>query len=49
MPSSTRSPSAIAQEDFVEIDGFRYAGSLSPYWVTIEDGRVVLIEEQFLP
>ncbi len=40
---------AVAQRDFVEIDGFRYAGSLSPYWVTIEDGRIVLIEEQFLP
>jgi hypothetical protein len=40
---------AISQGDFVEIDGRRYAGSLSPYWITIEDGRVVLIEEQFLP
>lgn len=40
---------AFAQGDFVEIDGRRYAGSLSPYWITIEDGRVVLIEEQFLP
>jgi hypothetical protein len=40
---------AVAQRDFVEIDGFRYAGSLSPYWVTIEDGRIVQIEEQFLP
>jgi hypothetical protein len=40
---------AVAQRDFVEIDGFRYAGGLSPYWITIEDGRVVLIEEQFLP
>ena len=40
---------AVAQGDFVEVDGFRYAGSLSPYWITIEDGRVVLIEEQFLP
>lgn len=40
---------AIAEGDFVEIDGRRYAGGLSPYWITIEDGRVVLIEEQFLP
>ncbi len=40
---------AIAQGDIVEIDGRRYAGGLSPYWITIEDGRVVLIEEQFLP
>jgi hypothetical protein len=40
---------AIPQADLVEIDGFRYAGSLSPYWITIEEGRVVLIEEQFLP
>jgi hypothetical protein len=40
---------AIAQGDFVEIGGRRYAGSLSPYWISIEDGRAVLIEEQFLP
>jgi len=41
--------SAIGEQDFVEIGGRQYAGSLSPYWVTIENGRVVLIEEQFLP
>ena len=41
--------SAIGGSDFVESGGRRYAGSLSPYWVTIENGQVVLIEEQFLP
>ena len=41
--------SAIGEPDFVEIGGRQYAGSLSPYWVTIENGQVVLIEEQFLP
>lgn len=41
--------SAIGEQDFIEIGGRRYAGSLSPYWVTIENGRVALIEEQFLP
>jgi hypothetical protein len=41
--------SALADQDFVEIDGFRYAGGLSPYWITIEEGRIVGIEEQFLP
>jgi hypothetical protein len=41
--------SAIGGPDFVEIGGRRYAGSLSPYWLTIESGQVVLIEEQFLP
>jgi hypothetical protein len=41
--------SAIGGPDFVEIGGRRYAGSLSPYWVTIESGQVVQIEEQFLP
>jgi hypothetical protein len=41
--------SAIGERDLVEIGGRRYAGSLSPYWVTIENGQVVLIEEQFLP
>ena len=40
---------AVAQGDFVEFDGFRYAGGLSPYWITIEGGRVMLIEEQYLP
>jgi hypothetical protein len=41
--------SSIGGRDFVEIGGRRYAGGLSPYWVTIESGQVVLIEEQFLP
>ena len=41
--------SALGERDLVEIDGFRYAGGLSPYWITIEDGRIVGIEEQFLP
>jgi hypothetical protein len=41
--------SALGEQDLVEIDGFRYAGGLSPYWITIEDGRIVGIEEQFLP
>jgi hypothetical protein len=41
--------SALGDHDFVEIDGFRYAGGLSPYWITIEEGRIVGIEEQFLP
>jgi hypothetical protein len=41
--------SALGDQDFVEIDGFRYAGGLSPYWITIEGGRIVGIEEQFLP
>lgn len=41
--------SALGEQDFVEIDGFRYAGGVSPYWITIEEGRIVGIEEQFLP
>jgi hypothetical protein len=41
--------SALGDQDFVEIDGFRYAGGLSPYWITIEEGRIAGIEEQFLP
>ena len=41
--------SAIGEQDFVEIGGRQYAGSLSPYWVTIENRQVILIEEQFLP
>ena len=41
--------SAVDSGDFAEFNGFRYAGTLSPYWVTIQDGRVVRFEEQFLP
>jgi hypothetical protein len=41
--------SALGNDDFVEIGGRSYAGSLSPYWLTIEDGVVSRIEEQFLP
>ena len=41
--------SALGHKDFVEIDGWKYAGSLSPYWVTIANGQIVGIEEQFLP
>jgi hypothetical protein len=41
--------SALGHRRFVEIDGWRYAGSLSPYWVTIANGQIVGIEEQFLP
>ena len=41
--------SALGNEQFVEMDGRSYAGSLSPYWVTIENGIVTRIEEQFLP
>lgn len=41
--------SSLGHKRFVEIDGWRYAGSLSPYWVTIANGQIVGIEEQFLP
>lgn len=41
--------SSLGHKAFVEIGGRSYAGSLSPYRVTIEDGIVTRIEEQFLP
>ncbi|HJS26257.1 MAG TPA: hypothetical protein VJ913_03915 [Actinomycetota bacterium] len=37
------------EEGMVESDGFVYQGSLSPYWLTVEDGEIVRIEEQYLP
>ncbi len=37
------------QEGTVESDGFMYQGSLSPYWLTVRNGEVVHIEEQYLP
>jgi hypothetical protein len=40
---------AIDSSGFTNIGGWRYTGQSSPYWVTIEGGDVVLIEEQFLP
>ena len=40
----------MAQPDgSVEMDGQLYYGVLSPYWVTVEDGVVTEIEEQYLP
>ena len=41
--------SSLGNDGFVEIGARSYAGSLSPYRVTIEDGIVMRIEEQFLP
>ena len=36
-------------DGFVENDGRLYYGQASPYWVTVEDGAVTEIEEQYLP
>ena len=36
-------------EGMVESDGFVYQGTLSPYWLIVEDGVIVRIEEQYLP
>ena len=36
-------------DGFVENDGRLYYGQASPYWVTMEDGTVTEIEEQYLP
>jgi hypothetical protein len=41
--------SAVDSGREAEFGGFLYNGTLSPYWVTIQDGRVVKFEEQFLP
>jgi len=41
--------SAVDSGRQAEFGGFLYNGTLSPYWVTIQDGRVVKFEEQFLP
>ena len=40
---------AIAGNGFTTIGGWKYNGQNSPYWVTIDGGQIVLIEEQFLP
>ena len=36
-------------EGTFEAGGFVYNGTLSPYWVTVEDGEIVRVEEQYLP
>lgn len=40
---------AIDGNGFTTIGGWKYNGQNSPYWVTVDGGQVVLIEEQFLP
>jgi len=40
---------AIASGEPIAAGGSVYYGGWSPYWLEIEDGRVVLIEEQYLP
>jgi hypothetical protein len=37
------------EEGQVDSDGFLYQGHFSPYWLTVENGEVVRIEEQYLP
>lgn len=32
-----------------ESDGFIYQGPASPYWLTVRNGEVVRVEEQYLP
>jgi hypothetical protein len=40
---------AINGGEPVTVDGHRYQGPLSPYWLTVEEGSVIAIEEQYLP
>jgi hypothetical protein len=40
---------AINGGEPVTVDGHLYQGPLSPYWLTVEDGAVTRIEEQYLP
>jgi len=40
---------AIERGDAVTVGDSVYHGARSPYWLEIEGGRVVLIEEQYLP
>jgi hypothetical protein len=36
-------------EGMLEADGIVYNGTFSPYWLTVENGEVVHVEEQYLP
>jgi hypothetical protein len=40
---------AFADSFGPEMSGSAYRGPSSPYWITIEGGRIVLVEEQYLP
>jgi len=40
---------AIAEGMLEAADGLVYNGTFSPYWLTVENGEVVRIEEQYLP
>lgn len=40
---------AVEADDITTVGDQIYYGSLSPYWLTIEDGVVTRIEEQYLP
>lgn len=40
---------AIAEEELLAVGDALYNGAWSPYWLEIREGRVVLIEEQYLP
>ena len=36
-------------EGMIEAEGLVYNGTFSPYWLTVENGEVVRVEEQYLP
>jgi hypothetical protein len=40
---------AFDEGSSIKAGGFVYQGPLSPYWLTVQDGVVVRIEEQYLP
>ena len=39
----------IAREDFVEDGGHRYSSNAAQVWITVKDGVVTLVEEQYTP
>jgi hypothetical protein len=40
---------AFADSFSPEMSGSGYRGPSSPYWITLQGGRIVLVEEQYLP
>jgi hypothetical protein len=40
---------AISSPEGVDLDGHRFNGPGSPYWITLDNGVITKIEEQFLP
>ena len=47
--STTGDLQAFADSFSHEMSGSNYRGPSSPYWITIQGGGIIIVEEQYLP